>query len=171
MFLDKFKEPIEVADKPLDGGHKAYRMDGGQNNTHDMRKHAGLGTCDCCDYLLLSQNGTIVLIEDKQIMKKDGDITDIVQKCRLKVYGAMLVLCRLAAKCSEMQITLAEKKYEFWLVASGMDSGDSLLFAENLQSRLLKDLRGVLSRQLITRRVKVIPSSALESSIRSLSAL
>ena len=56
--LEKFLEPIELAGTPLQD-HHAYRMDYKQSRP-DMRLEVGLGTCNCCDYFMLSQDDTIL---------------------------------------------------------------------------------------------------------------
>ena len=62
MPLSQFAEPIESAG----GSLKAYRMD---SNTEvpDMRRAAGLGTCECCDYVTISKdNQSVVFIEETE---------------------------------------------------------------------------------------------------------
>ena len=49
MPLSQFAESIESA-----GGFKAYRMDDSTEEESDMRRAAGLGTCNCCDYVTVS---------------------------------------------------------------------------------------------------------------------
>ena len=100
----------------------------------DMRKTVGLGTCNCCDYLTIKDD-TVVLIEETQLMEmiknlkseyqylSEDDKSKFVDKCilqenKLKVYGSMLVLCRLDTACNDAKI-LRKKRYDFWLVISG----------------------------------------------------
>lgn len=161
MSLEKYKEPIEVACKPLGGSHLAYRMDGGRNK-HDMKGDVGLDSCHCCDYF--SPHGdVIVLIEETQLIltikntkgkysylsDKDKEKfinTSIRQENLLKVYGAMLVLCRLAAQCHSAKQIMQGKKYDFWLVASGMDSsGDDRRYFDNLRDSLHRELHNALT--------------------------
>ena len=61
--LSDFQRPIRAAGKPLDGGFLAYRMDGGGRGDEcpDMRKFAGLGESDCCDYFLPLPEGVALI--------------------------------------------------------------------------------------------------------------
>ena len=141
--LEEFCKPIMVARKPIDGGHRAYKMDStakesDEQNAPDMRSAVGLGTCECCDYFL-PRNNSIVLIEETQLnrgkedkkkkLRKNcpylseddlGKYADelIKDEMVLKAYGSMLVLCRLAEKCAAAKKIMRGKKYKFWLVAS-----------------------------------------------------
>lgn len=161
MSLEQYKEPIEVALEPLGDGYEAFRMDGGRNKP-DMRVHLGLGSCHCCDYFL-PHGKAIVLIEETQLIltikgiKEDHSYlkhedkekfvnTSIRQENLLKVYGAMLVLCRLAAQCHSAKQIMQGKKYDFWLVASGMDSsGDDRRYFDNLRDSLRRELHNALT--------------------------
>jgi len=67
--------------------------------------------------------------------------TSIRQENLLKAYGAMLVLCRLAARCRSAKQIMHGKKYDFWLVASGMDSsGDDRRYFDNIRDSLRLEL-------------------------------
>ena len=70
--LEKFLEPIELAGTPLQD-HHAYRMDYKQSRP-DMRLEVGLGTCNCCDYFMLSQDDTIILIEETRLIDQHRDL-------------------------------------------------------------------------------------------------
>ena len=98
----------------------AYRMD--DKDGEDMRKRAGLGDCDCCDYFIPQKTGAVVLVEETSLAgtvgmfreefaaapapeknRKDGGESQyinnrIMWENRLKVYGGMLVLSRYAAR-------------------------------------------------------------------------
>ena len=132
-----FLEKIELAgcDEPLG---EAYRMDGCAPNP-SMRDRAGLGTLACCDYLR-ADGENFILIEDTELggtalqMEEEYDSLKgggeqrrqfIRERIRrencLKVYGSLLVLCRLKqwpTRCA------------FWLVISG-DAGQAKV-ARNL---------------------------------------
>ena len=177
--LEKFLEPIVIAGSPLEN-HRAYRMDG-TSPKPDMRQEAKLGTCDCCDYFKFDDDDTIVLIEETQLMKKIKDLkskyhylednhqTEFVREHirdenKLKVYGAMLVLCRLAAVCENVKDLLQTrngklKKYKFWLVASGMETEEATMMFDHLKGQLRKELRSTL-RGKILGRVEILPSHA-----------
>lgn len=170
--LEKFLEPIELAGTPLQD-HHAYRMDG-EAPQPDMRKDVGLGPCNCCDYFMLSQDDTIILIEETKLIDQHRNLqneyhylesTDqkqfidryIRQENRLKAYGSMLVLCRLSAVCQDARDLLGTKKYKFWLVVSGMNETQDAIFFNNLKIDLLSNLRSVLSRQIVDE-VEILPS-------------
>ena len=175
--LDRFLEPIRVAGESLGEGYQAYRMDG--HSRPDMRIDVGLGTCNCCDYFLSGSN-TVVLIEDTRLIdsmqsykERYNSIPDehlinkfvderVVQENRIKVYGSMLVLCRLAAKYPEARNMLQpqEKKYEFWLVTSGIETTEYMLQLDNKKDLLFNGLSSVLTGKLI-HNVDIIPSSDL----------
>jgi len=165
MSLEKYKEPIKVALRPLGDGYEAFRMDGGRKKP-DMRVPLGLGSCHCCDYFL-PHDDAIVLIEETQLIstikgiKKDYPYlkgkdkekfvnTSIRQENLLKVYGAILVLCRLAARCRNAKQITQDKKYDFWLVASGMESsGDDRRYFDNIRDSLRLELDNALTSGVI----------------------
>ena len=174
--LDRFLEPIEMAGDPLGDGYQAYRMDG--HPKPDMRIDVGLGTCNCCDYFLSGSN-TVVLIEDTRLidsMQRQKELHNyipdehlnkfveerVVQENRIKVYGSMLVLCRLAAKYEEARNMLQpqEKKYEFWLVTSGIETTEDMLQLDSKKDLLFNGLSSVLTGKLI-HNVDIIPSPDL----------
>ena len=178
--LDKYLEPIMVANRPLGGKHQAYRMDG-NSSLPDMRINAGLGTCNCCDYFIPGHENTVVLIEETQLVRQIkalksqyqylqvDDQTDFVSKCirdenKLKVYGSMLVLCHLATACREVKEFLKAKKYRFWLVVSGMNTAEEKIVFDNLKDRLSQELKSVLTGKVLDD-VEIIPSSVLVSKL------
>ena len=178
--LDKFLEPIMVAGRRLDEKHQAYRMDG-TSPQPDMRRTAGLGTCNCCDYFIHGRNDTVVLIEETELMGQIKDLkseyqylkvddqTDFVSKCirdenKLKVYGSMLVLCHLATACRDVKKLLKAKKYRFWLVVSGMNTAEEKIVFDNLKDRLSQELKSVLTGKVLDD-VEIIPSNALVSKL------
>ena len=173
--LQQFLEPIEIAGRPLDEKYQAYRMDDGSDKP-DMRKYAGLGPCSCCDYFMCENDDSVVLIEETRLMETvknlkskyhylaDNDQTKFVSKCirqenRLKVYGSMLVLCRLAKTCKEAKDLLESKKYKFWLIVSGMDATEDAMVFDNLKDFLLNELKGALTGNIIDD-VEIIPSNS-----------
>ena len=176
MDLSKFLQPITLARKSLQN-HHAYRMDDTSQQSN-MRKDVGLGTCNCCDYFLIS-NGTVVLIEETQLLQQIEDLkneyhylsgTDqtefidkkILRENRLKAYGSMLVLCRLVAINTEARNLLGTKKYKFWLVVSDTNLTDAEEFEakiifDHLKDNLYSDLKSVLSGQIVDD-VEIVPS-------------
>ena len=127
----------------------------------DMRRDAGLGTCNSCDYFL-SHPTAVVLVEETRLVQQIKDLkrsyrylaepdqTDFVTKSirdemKLKVYGSMLVLCRLSARRTEAKDALEGKKYEFWLIASGEFEQEDMKVLDNIRDNLLGQLRSVLT--------------------------
>ena len=172
--LEKFLEPIEIAGSPLEN-HRAYRMDDGSGKP-DMRKYAGLGPCDCCDYFMFEKDGSVVLIEETRLTEtvknlqseyhylKDNDQTRFISKYirqenRLKVYGSTLVLSRLAMLCKDAKDLLEGRKYKFWLVASGMNAPEDAVVFDNLKDYLSNELKGALTGNVIDD-IEIIPSHA-----------
>lgn len=172
--LNKFLEPIEIAGKPLET-HRAYRMDDGSGKP-DMRKDAGLGECNCCDYFVTNTE-SIFLIEETQLLESiqnwkntveylnDNDQKDFVSEKvktenRLKVYGSLLVLARLMNKFPEIKNLVGKKKYCFWLVVSGLSTPEDRRYIDNLKDDLTGALRGALTREVIDK-VEVFPANYL----------
>ena len=173
--LKQYHEVIAVAGHPIKGKHKAYKMD--DYSGTDMRIKVGLGACHCCDYFVEAE-GTIVLIEETRLLdtvqaikqkyryldgkyKRDAVVKGIVQEMQLKAYGAMLVLCRLAAECPDVKKLVANKNYQFWLVVSEVEEGDSVFVLNYIEDRLPNALKGTLGKELL-HCVDIIPSKILE---------
>lgn len=172
--LEKFLEPIEIAGKPLDEKYQAYRMDNGSDKP-DMRKDVGLGTCTCCDYFMCKNDDSVVLIEETRLMEtvrnlkseyhylEDDEKTKFISKYirqenRLKVYGSMLVLCRLAKVCKDAKDLLEKRTYKFWLIVSSMDATEDAIVFDNLKDFLLNELKGALTGNVIDD-VEIMPSA------------
>jgi len=172
--LADFLEPIKAADKTLDEDCKGHRMDG-MCPEPNMRATVGLGDCNCCDYFA-SKDNIVVLIEETQLMKmiinlekeyhylnidvqEDFIYACILQENKLKVYGSMLVLCRLSNVCNDAKCLLKNKKYDFWLVVSDLTESNYRVF-EYLKSRLLGSLRGSIGK-IMMNAVEVIPADEL----------
>ena len=125
----------------------AFLMDDKDN---DMRKFAGMGACDCCDYVRPLAGDIVVLMEETDLMrtvwgyqdefdaapppagdKRDKSANDyignrVMWENRLKVYGGLLVLLRGAEKCAEFAAMIrGGKKIRFLLVDSGKSETDS----------------------------------------------
>lgn len=167
--LDKYLEQIEVAGESLEGeAFEAYRMDGGRNKP-DMRTDIGLGTCHSCDYFKIrtrEQEEVVVLIEETRLMatldncKEEYDAM-VDEKKRnkflsrrvrdeniLKVYGSLFTLCHGAKKCPELSDLVAEKRYDFWLIASDSNKHDALA-DEHMSDQISQDLQSMLKEDLI----------------------
>lgn len=174
--LNKFLQPIEIAERSLGEEYQAYKMDDSCDSPSSMKSFVGLGECNCCDYFI-PQEDVIVIIEETRLAKsmqgyrseynylneKDKDdfsIKKVREEMRLKAYGAMLVLCRLAAKSAEVEKLVRGKNYNFWLVASSENNEDKKFF-DHHRDDLLSMLRGALGAELLNN-VEVIPSDALK---------
>ena len=173
--LAEFLEEVHAAGKPVQPDMLAYRMDRTSPNL-DMRVRAGLGTCNCCDYFTFS-NGTVVLIEEtrlgaqiQDILKKLAHLQDddrkrhllrsLKHENRLKVYGSLLVLCRLARKLADKAEAAAVSGItNFWLVYSDDMDRDTRV-VDRIRDELMRDLRGVLTRKVVGD-VCIVPASEL----------
>ena len=182
--LTQYLEEINVAGISLGENYQAYRMDGTEVD-RQMRIDAGLGTCSCCDYFIL-ENNLVVLIEETQLTKTitrlkgiysyldvadlNQIITDLIkQENQIKVYGSMLVICRLTSKCSNLEDLLRNRRYVFWLVASDNVNSEAHLFYESLVPSILHNLRSQLSSKVVAD-VKILPSTELPKKITELKA-
>lgn len=171
MDLKKFLQPITLARKPLQN-YQAYRMDDNSEQSN-MRKDVGLEPCNCCDYFLIS-NGVVVLIEETQLLRdiknlqkeynylrgatqKEFIDKKILQENRLKAYGSMLVLCRLASVCKEAKDLFGTKKYKFWLVVSDQYWPRNARFFRNWKGSFFGDLKNVLGKKIVAD-VEIVPS-------------
>jgi len=172
--LAQFREEIKAAEKPT--GQYGYRMDG--KGPKDMRHHAGLDGCHCCDYFITNEE-SFVLIEETQLSKTIQCHKDKYQRLsatrlhaltidlirnenRLKAYGTLLILCRLAAKHPEFAKITQAKNYHFWLVIDGVPSADRILLL-NLATKLTDALSSVLGKG--KKEINIVPSDALERKI------
>lgn len=172
--LERFLEPIKISGEPLNGKYKAYRMDG-TSPYSDMRKTVGLGTCNCCDYFTFATDNTIAMIEETRLLEQFKHLQDkynyldaenrkaFIDECitdenKLKVYGSMLVLCRLTAQYESVKERLLSKKYRFWLVVSDMDKEEDARTFDYLKGELLGDLKSALTGKVV-KGVEIIPAT------------
>ena len=176
MSLEQFKEPVTVAGEVVDKKLIAYRMD---NQPNDMRTAAGLGACRCCDYFL-PRKDSVVLIEETRLsdtvetiraefsyLDNEENIDKIVNEKikdehRLKTYGAMLVLSRLSVDCDDAKKLVHGKKFEFWLVASKIDTPDKQIYFDSQRDRLLDELSGSIGGTLKVK-VKILSAKDLKT--------
>ena len=172
MPLSKFAEPIES----IGGGVKAYRMDSTKEGSN-MRSAAGLGTCECCDYITVSKDNqsvvfieetdlehTIVDFKEKYDYLSDDDQVDllydqVLREHRLKLYGSMLVLCRLSCSQDDVKAFLPNNEFQFWLVTT-TDSSGAVILMDHLTDRLRNFLKSPLTREMMDV-VDIIPSTEL----------
>lgn len=176
--LSKFKEKMCPA-----GNHQAldvfaYRMDG-NDKIKPMATYADLGTPSCCDYLYIDNNKT-VLIEDthlgKQIENFKLELKTFTEKelfvkkllkqenC-LKVYGALLILCRLSEKHKNISKELKGKEFSFWFVINDEEdikAMDNMEIVDFLETALKGTLRGAK----LVRETKVLFLSELRKKLQ-----
>ena len=95
---------------------------------------------------------------------------DIRNENKLKVYGSMLVLCRLSAISNNTKDLLNNRKYTFWLVASGMEKEEDTIMFDHLRDRLLSELRSALTNNIVDS-VEIIPSNLLVNKLPERSGL
>ena len=162
--LKPYLERMEIngCDEPLG---EAYRIDG-TNPDSNLRKDVNLDGISCCDYLV-EYDGSHIVIEDTNIEAKIRDTKEtyssmiddhgqqeelalhlIVLEIRLKVYGTMLVFCR---------VKKMPQHYLFWLVMTGNRSLDERV-AENLRLRL----KGVLKGAKLVNEVEVMSADIFQ---------
>ena len=182
--LEEFLGGITVAGVPLTPQREAYRMDGTSPGP-DMRKKAGLGDCNCCDYFTFGADNGVILIEEtrlgdqiKDLMKKYSylDSTDqrnhvttlILQENRLKAYGSLLVLCRLFSRETDgvAASISSDTKYSFWLVASVKEPADDVITVDHVKDRLVVELGSLLTKAVVDS-VEVVPADALATKLAS----
>ena len=175
MPLSQFAEPI----KSIGGVFNAYRMDSTKKG-FSMRDDAGLGTCECCDYVTVSKdNQSVVFIEETDLEStivdfkekydylSDDDQVDllydeVLKEHRLKLYGSMLVLCRLSCSSSrdEVKAFLPDNEFQFWLVTTSTAPSDSVILMDNLTDNLRGFLKSPLTKEMMDV-VDIIPSAKL----------
>lgn len=172
MPLPQFAEPIES----VGGVFKAYRMDSTKEGSN-MCSAAGLGTCECCDYVTVSKDkqsvvfieetdleSTIVDFKEKYDYLSDDDQVDllydeVLKEHRLKLYGSMLVLCRLSCSQDDVKAFLPENEFQFWLVTIPTSS-DSVILMDHLTDNLRGFLKSPLTKEMMDV-VDIIPSTKL----------
>ncbi len=172
MPLSQFAESIES----VGGVFKAYRMDSTKEESN-MRRAAGLGTCECCDYVTISKdNQSVVLIEETDLestivdfkekydyLSDDDQVgllyDEVLKEHRLKLYGSMLVLCRLSSSRDDVKAFLPENEFQFWLVTTSASS-DSVILMDNLTDNLRGFLKSPLTKEMMDV-VDIIPSTEL----------
>lgn len=132
----------------------------------DMRRDVGLGTCNSCDYFHI-RRGCICLIEEtrlidsfRQLKSRFKDLQNedeqeqliygsIYQEIRLKVYGSMLILCRLAARYECANSLFESKPFVFQFLVSGIEKKDDWRFLDALKIKIHNDLKSMLTKELV----------------------
>ena len=178
----------------------AYRMDGNpmarssKKNKKPMAYYADLGTPSCCDYLFIKKTKTsAVLIEDtcmgkqfqhiklklkdlEEELKEDKIFrakTVLRQENSLKVYGALLILCRLAQNHEAVAKELKKyKSYDFWLVINDEDDVKAIDdegikgIINFLEEELPKFLSGHLKGAKLIKTVQILFASELKEKLQ-----
>ena len=149
-----------------------------------MRSAAGLGMCECCDYVTVSKDNqsvvfieetdlehTIVDFKEKYDYLNENDQVDllydeVLKEHRLKLYGSMLVLCRLSSSRDDVKEFLPEDKFQFWIVKTGKTPPDSTPLMDHLTdiNKLKNFIKSPFSREMMTK-VAIIPSAYLAQKI------
>ena len=190
--LSLFEEAIKLSGKnsiPLKV--MAYRMDGNRK-IPAMAKHANLGTPSSCDYLYI-KNKKAVLIEDtnlgnqlKEIQLKIEELkneykdnklfrakTILRQENSLKVYGSLLILCRLSKIQQQVAKELKDiDSYNFFLVINdeedirAIDTKEVKGILDFLKKELPKSLSGQLGGAKLVKDVKILFAGELEEYLK-----
>ena len=184
--LASFLQSIEVGGNVADPVRCAYKMDSDAAGS-DMRASVCLGQCNCCDYFTFLES-TLVLIEETRLALQIKDLrsafaqdmgknvgeleehewervnkrilSELKKENKLKVYGSLLVLLRLAMKVDDKAEAKAlAGQVTFWLVDSEPPTGDDAKFFDSLRERLYVDLRSAL--RAVVAEVKIIPAERL----------
>lgn len=179
--LERFIEPmLDNEANPIESGVTFFRMDGDP----DMRAQARLGPCSCCDFLAIGDD-SILFVEETELLRSikyaksqvdyldDNDKEKFIQKevlleNRAKVYGAMLVLCRLSQQSSDLKDVVSNKRHAFWLVVRGRISNEDAVYLDSLSGRLENSLRGQLGK-LVIGTIKVLPLNEVKEQLSSFS--
>ena len=189
--LSLFKEKIKPEGK-LSLNKSAYRMDGNPPEIERMAKYAELGTPSSCDYLYI-KNKKAILIEDTHLGKqlkiiqfatkdleneqKENKLfrakTILRQEYSLKVYGSLLILCRLSQKYKKVAEELQNVDcYDFFLVINdednikAIDTEEIKGILDFLKEKLLESLSGQLKGGVkSTENVKVLFARQLEENL------
>ena len=191
--LSLFEEKIQLEGVSPALETWAYRMDGNpEKNTKPMAQYAELGSPSCCDYLYIKKNEA-VLIEDtslgKSIKKIEVELKDLESEHKdnklfraktilrqencLKVYGALLILCRLAQQHEELAQELKpHKSYDFWLIINdehdvkAIDNEDIQGIIDFLKQSLCKALAGSLVGAKLVKNVKILFADELKARLQ-----
>ena len=159
---------------PISLSLQAYCLDGDDfrgDKSKDLRFIAGLGSCNCCDYFCPMGNH-VMLIEEKQLFAKVNSIKAsyganvnekilnkfIKQDLHLKVYGSLLVICRLKSQCATVNNMVKDKPYKFYLIVS--DDDLDVIAMDGLHASLYSELKGDPNSEL-----KDDPDSGLEGDL------
>ena len=147
--LEQFAEPmIDNQGNLIKSNIQFLKMD----NSPGMRESANLGPCSCCDFLVIG-NDSILFIEETDLLlyiknskaavnylnnddKEKFVRKQILHENRSKIYGALLVLCRLAHAHQDVKDVVNSKAHTFWLVVRGHISNEDRIYFDSLRHRL-----------------------------------
>ena len=192
--LSLFKEKIQLEGMLSTLETSAYRMDGNtKNNLKPMAKYVKMGTPSCCDYLYI-KNKKAVLIEDTRLGKKMQEIklklkdliseqqenklfrakTILRQENSLKVYGSLLLLCRLSQKHQQVDEELKKiQSYNFWLVLTdeddikAIDNQEITNIIDFLKEKLSQSLEGPLQGSKLVKNVRILFPAELQNELQN----
>ena len=181
--LKEFLNEVLQADgEPVYSSLSAYHMDG-TSPGDNVRKRAGLGACNCCDYFTFS-NGVVALIEETRLGwqirdirkklayleegKRNERLLEILRhENLLKVYGSLLVLCRLARKLTDKaEASAMSRTAEFWLAFSGDMDQDDVRAVDQIRDDLIPRLRSLLTPAVV-KDVRIVPANELDKRLPS----
>ena len=98
--------------------------------------------------------------------KADSLKTMLLEENQLKVYGALLVLCRLEKKYEKISQELHDKEFAFWLV---INDEEDIKAIDDLISDLKKELKRSLKDKLegskLMRDVEILPLSEFKKKL------
>ncbi len=189
--LSLFKEPITPQTRnSLD--IYAYRIDADGTKTPSMVEYAGLVKNNkpfCCDYLYINEKQA-VLIEDTHLgetaqnilkelteekpgsainnKKKQKYIKQFIRKkyC-LKVYGSLLILCRLMRKYADICEELDNKTFSFWLIINDIKN-IPVIHSMDLIPFLKKSLDDALKKKRLVAHIKIFVVTQLKEKLENL---
>ena len=111
---------------------------------------------------------TIIDFKEKYDYLNDRDqvallYDEVLKEHRLKLYGSMLVLCRLTGSREDVKEFLPEDEYQFWLVTASTASPEFVLL-DHLRDNLRNFLKSTLTREMMDV-VEIIPSTELANKL------
>ena len=176
-FFEKYLEPIRLSGDSSPLLYQAYRLDG----THpgpDLRRDASVGSCNCCDYFFFSSYGSLILVEDTQLIAyanemeqkfnylnvsdKNSYISKLIcQENTLKVYGSLFLLYRFIVRSSEAKSMPEINSIQFWFVISDSARRDSRVL-NKYDNSLKQELSGKLGKTIVNDVVVMTRSDFIE---------
>ena len=88
---------------------------------------------------------------------------EVLNEHRLKLYGSVLVLCRLTGSREDVKAFLPEDEFQYWVVTTSTASTDFVLL-DHLRDNLRNFLKSTLTREMMDV-VEIIPSTELANKL------